>query len=659
MSFLISAALAIALLVAGPLVAHLLRRGRAPELAFPPARLVPAARSVARSMARLEDRLLFALRALMIAALALLGAVPLVRCSRLSLERSGGASVAFALVIDDSLSMRAVLPSGRTRFERAKAGALELLASARRGDAVAVVLAGRPARVALSPTTDLKVAEQTISALSVRDLSTDLAGAVELSRSLVADLPQKDQKLAVLSDFAGELELQGKPPVWAPVPELAEPVANCGIAGAEPATSGISVHVVCSGKEVAEGRALQALAFDPLSSPNAPGEPIASAPLLGRGGSQRLLLQVPAASRVLGVRLTGKDGLPRDDASSVGRESASLEVAVSADATRSRASTGGPTIVEQALSALGGDVALRPLLGLPESAELLNRYSALILDDPSGIGPEARGALLTWVQRGGVAIALLGPSVSNTALGATLEPFVAGAVRWETKAPAGLTPASLAWLGPEAEGFSELGPRGRVRLESASSADARVLARWTDDVPFLIERPVGRGVLLLVGLPSSPDESDFALRPGFLGLLDHFLRLAREHSGQRRSTPGDAFRFPIEVKVEVLAADGVALTREVEGDAEHRQQLFRPELAGRYRVRNEDGDSERVVAFDSAEIQALPRPPAPAAARGGQAKARSEVDASPEATLVVAGLLGLEACVRLLRRIRGRARAAT
>ena len=159
MSFLFTAALASLLLVVGPLVAHLLRRGRAPVQQFPPARLVPAASSVARSMARLEDRALFLLRALLIATLALLGAVPFVRCSRLSLERQGGASVAFAIVLDDSLSMRASLPNGRTRFERAREGALALLASARPGDAIAIVLAGRPARAALAPTMDLKVAE--------------------------------------------------------------------------------------------------------------------------------------------------------------------------------------------------------------------------------------------------------------------------------------------------------------------------------------------------------------------------------------------------------------------------------------------------------------------------------------------------------------------
>ena len=146
MSFLAAAALAVGLLFLVPALAHLLRRGQAREISFPPALLVPTARSTARQRRRLEDRLLLALRVLTVLMLALLGATPFVRCSRVSLARNSGASVALALVIDDSLSMRARLSSGRTRHQRAIDGAKELLSSARSGDSVAIVLAGRPAK---------------------------------------------------------------------------------------------------------------------------------------------------------------------------------------------------------------------------------------------------------------------------------------------------------------------------------------------------------------------------------------------------------------------------------------------------------------------------------------------------------------------------------
>src|SRR5262249_43478291 len=140
------AALAIAGFVAGPIVAHLLRRGRARERELPTAALVPPSASTAKQRSRLEDWPLLIVRSLLVVGLAILGASPLVRCDRLSLARTSGASVALAVVLDDSFSMRALV-HGRSRWDLAKAGAGQILGSARDGDAIALVLAGRPARI--------------------------------------------------------------------------------------------------------------------------------------------------------------------------------------------------------------------------------------------------------------------------------------------------------------------------------------------------------------------------------------------------------------------------------------------------------------------------------------------------------------------------------
>ena len=123
MSFITVFALGLSLLVAAPTLAHLLRRGRPNEQPFPAAALVPVTRSTARERSRLEDRGLLLLRALMILCLALLGAGPLVRCSRVTLGRSGGASVAIAIVVDDSARMRTRLIKGKTLCQRAVVGA--------------------------------------------------------------------------------------------------------------------------------------------------------------------------------------------------------------------------------------------------------------------------------------------------------------------------------------------------------------------------------------------------------------------------------------------------------------------------------------------------------------------------------------------------------
>lgn len=648
MSFLTWGALAIGALVIAPLIAHLLRRGKAKEQPFPPARLVPSARSVAEQRTQLDDRLLFALRACAILLFALLGATPLVRCSRLSLERATGASVALSLVLDDSLSMRAKLPNGSTRWERAMRAASELVASARRGDAIAIVLAGRPARVALSPTTDLEAVQQTLARLQVTDRGTDLDGALQMARSLLRDLAQRDRQLVVLSDFAADPLTAGEPRVFAPLPELAQPIDDCGIAGAERAPMGVSLNITCTSAKAASGRSVEALDFDPFANAQGSRGVLGSAALAVRGGSQSLVVPVPAGREVLGVRLTGADALERDDSASVGIDSQDLQIGIAESSAEGSANSAASNLVEQGLRALGEDIAVRPLSVLPDDTAALNRYAALVLDDPSGLPPEVRSAFEQWVTRGGVAAALLGRRAQNAVLGLTLEPFSEGALPWETTRAKGIDPSSMSWLGPEATGLAELHPQGRVRLESALVSGAVVRARWDDSAPFILERQLGRGLLVSVGLPSSPDESDFALRPAFLSFLQHLIALAREQSGQRRGLPGMPFRFPAASRVQVLGPDSAPLAASTER-GERAQTLFTPEFVGRYRVRGSEADGERVVAFDPNELRAVPQPPDRTVSlpdRGGSAP---KLDVSPEVARAVVALIGLELALRLFR----------
>src|SRR5205807_1344041 len=100
---------------------------------------------------------------------------------------------------------------------------------AREGDAVGIVLAGAPPRIALASTTDLGAARAVIEGLAPSHRATDLEGALELGRSLVHGLPQTDHRVVLLSDLA-----DGRPeappigessdvPLWIPLTDLASP----------------------------------------------------------------------------------------------------------------------------------------------------------------------------------------------------------------------------------------------------------------------------------------------------------------------------------------------------------------------------------------------------------------------------------------------------
>lgn len=639
MSFLVGAALAVGLLVVLPLVAHFLRRGRAAELPFPPAALVKATQTSARRERKLEDRALFSLRALAVAALAVLGATPLVRCSRLSLARGAGASLAVAIVLDDSLSMRAAPAGKASRFERARDAALRLLDSTRAGDSVAIVLAGTPARVALAATTDLALARRTVKELTPSDRGTDLANAFALARASFVTGGERMRRLVVLSDFAAPAPPAGDPAPWLPLPALVEKLPDCGIASAERHGTRVSATLACTGVDAARGRTLELVSGK---------KSLAKLPLEPRAGVQGVTLSAagaPAAPASLDLRLDGEDAIEEDDTAPVAPDTRSMRVSVLADETESGTVTGGAPPVEQAISALERDVTLRPLTVVPDQAADLAEDALVVLDDPAGLGPEARGALTTFVEHGGMAVALLGPRAEAGRIGATLEPFALGAVRWEqpSKSP-GANVASLGWLGAEAKSLGDVKPAGRALLDAGHMPGARVTGTWTDGAPLLVERELGRGLVTTVTLPSSVSVSDFALRPGFVALLDRWLDAARRRRGLTTSVAGASWSFGAE-RPSIAGPDGPLRVVETPD----RGRMATPALRGSYRVTGEHGEEIRTVTLDPEEITLEPAPPPANAVAAAGAPSGELLDASSDVAYAVLALLGLELLLRLRR----------
>jgi hypothetical protein len=697
MSFLSLAALGVALFVAAPVVAHMLRRRQAEERAFPPARLVPPTPPAARRRSMLEDRALFAVRALAVVALALLGATPFIHCSRLSIARRSGASVALAIVLDDSLSMRAKLAGGTPRFTRALAAARELTAGLAAGDEVAIVLAGAPARVALGSTTNVAAATATLEGLEVSDRATDLDGAVQLAKGLVRGLAQQDKRVVVLSDLADGSspeapalggETDGSIALWLPLPELAADGQDCGVTRADRSGNKVWARVVCTPPQGASAPAT------PSAVPSAGAPPGASAgrSIEVRDGakvlvsvalgpsvrSDEIALELPAgAPERLTVALTGTDAIAEDDRAPVVPAGGALPMAVVVDATTNRIATGGPPPIEQALAALELDAQVHPLPTVPEQPEELRGIAALVVDDVPGFTPSVRKTLAAWVERGGVLLLTLGPHAAAAPLGASFDPLVPGVVRWGPSPSPGVDPATAALFGPSADGLADLAPHGRASLDAEAIEGADVLARWKDGAPLLLRRSRGRGAVMTLTLPLSTEESDLALRPAFLALLDRFVGTARARGGARRVDVGEAWTFDgyKAVRVQRIPDDPAAKPTPlplVDGDGSasgalpsasatsdkpstERRLRAAPSLAGLYELELDGDKTTRVAAVPDREIDLRPRrvrDEARAASLGG---VDPSLDVSPYVAIVLLGFFALE----LLLRIAGQRGGAT
>jgi hypothetical protein len=647
-TLLSSLALAVALLVVVPYFAHRLRRKRADEQLFPPASLVTPTPPRARRRSKLEDRALLAVRTVSVVGLALLGATPFVRCSRLSLRRSAGASVAMAIVIDDSMSMRAPAPAGSTsRFDRALRGARELLASASEGDAVAIVLAGSSARVALAATTDLDVARGTIDALRPSDRATDLDGAIALARSAVGSLPQVDKRVVLLSDLS-DGNRDGPPiggdegvPVWVALPELATPLSDCAILRADQAGQRVRVSVACGPGVVPVGRSVVV--------EDAKGTVLTQTTLDATSRDMTLPLDADTTTPVR-ARLTGQDAIATDDVAPVVHEAARSAVAVVADSAEDAVATGGAPVVEQAIAALKLDVDLRPLPAFPDRKEDLAGDVGVVLDDPPGLTPEQRHVLSTFVEGGGSTLVALGPRAAAAPLGASLEPVLAHPVAWsETRSPGADAKTTSEALAEASGSLADLAAPRRATLAPEDSGAFQALVKWTDGAPLVARRAQGRGEVWIATLPFSAQASDLPLRPAFLSILDVWVRAARERVAPQRSEVGTIWQLSGAQSVAVEGPAGkVVPTRE--GGVPR----VVPAVLGAYRVTIDGKDEVRVAMPVEREIDLRPRAATASASGQSFGENRAAVDISGEVALALLALAALELALRV---ITGRGRA--
>jgi hypothetical protein len=645
-TFYSALALAVGLLVVAPYLAHRLRRRSAEERPFPPARLVPPAPPKARRRALLEDKALYVTRAAVVVALALLGATPFVRCSRLSLQRAGGASVAMAIVLDDSMSMRADA-GGRSRFVRAREGARELLSSAREGDEVAVVLAGAPARVALAATTNLAAARDTVDALVPSDRATDLDGALVLARGLVASLPQLDRRVVVLSDLA-----DGQPdapplgeasgvPVWIALPELRARGTDCALMRADQRGARVRIAIACGPGATLGGRE--------VFVEDAAGKTLGhAAPANGPTSEVVVTLSSDDATSATRARLSGADAIAVDDSAPVVSEAGRGAIAVVADSADEAVATGGAPIVEQAFSALKLDLEVHPMPALPDRLEDLAGDVGIVLDDPPGLTPEQRHALGAFVEGGGLALVALGPHAAAAPLGATLEPILAQSVAWREAARVGADPSTaVGVLLGSASGLADLGASWRAVLAPEDAAAFDPIVKWTDGAPLVARRTMGRGETWLVTLPLSADASDLPLRPAFLSLLDGWVKTAREHAAPRRSNVGTVWKFPGARSAQARGPAGpVAETRE-DGIV----RVVAP-LVGTYDILVDGKREMRVAAPDVREIDLRPRALAESALGERLGERRAAVDISAEVALALLALMCAEMILRALSKRR-------
>jgi hypothetical protein len=565
--FTAALALALGALVVLPWVAHRLRRSPPRDEPFAPLRFVPEASGPSDVPRGIDDRWLFAVRALVVLLLALLAAGPRLRASTLRV-REGDGDASVVLVLDDSASMR-TRESGGTRLSLAKAALRKVLDDLDGGDRAALVLAGTPARVVRGFSQDLQAIRAAVEAVDATDRATDVAGALDRAEELAGEEP--GAVVVVATDGRGS----GGPRTFEtklPLHVAAVPAArhdDCAVIAVHAQPGVARARVAC---QAAAKRGLRW--FDDARE-------YARVEADLREGVTEVVLHAEGAKASGRVELVTGDSLPDDDGAPIVLGGARMRIGVVDRSVGVDDEERTPPTLLRALEAVAPEAEIARLAHVPTEAALAS-LDVLAIDHAVPWTADERLAVQGALE-GGLSLWLaFGPASAEGGLGASFEPLVEGPVRWEPG-------AFRARLGDD--GSAPVGGRARFVL----GGSARVAATFEDDAPFLVHAALRGGMATIAAVPADPRFGDVALRPAYVdavaAVVDEARRL-RPHgdvrAGERLPVPADAEVVGPRGPIEVERADAKASV-----DLAH---------AGELRIRARGGEQVRVVALDEAEV---------------------------------------------------------
>jgi hypothetical protein len=537
-----------------PLVLHLFQRRRTVLTPFPTLRFLKLAQKRSSSRIRFENLILWLLRSLLLAALALAFAMPVIRKTAAAdwLARSRRDVV---IIIDTSYSMAYETERGNV-LEAAKEAAAGLIDGLAPGDRVCVYLAAdTPQPLIERPTTEHAAVLQAVRAVEWRPGSSSIDAAVALALHTLDQERDKsrDREIHVLTD--------GQALPWQGFRTASDDAA--GAAGATGAADGrgviarehrdsIPLFALLGGAERPENTWPVSLAITPpllLAGQDArinvrlgrtgPARQVSVS--LFAGETERLNRGVlaeadaeTAAELVLsglepglwtGEIRTPVDALPCDDAFGfLIRIRDRLPVLVAGPAESAK-------FLCVALAPGGGEDAVRAVAPDELATIDLAAYEAVFLADALPLSGQAILRIEEYVRAGGVLALFAGDGAMPQAY-ADL-PFLPAPVRGTAAIPVSEAARPIGRVSRDDAVFRNFRfPRGvvptlalkRVLLFDPPAKEGSVVLTAGDDQPFLLARPVGRGLVFQFAVSAGRDWSTLPLTAFFVPVVHQIIR---------------------------------------------------------------------------------------------------------------------------------------
>lgn len=601
------AALFAALVLVGPILAHMIRRSPTEIRAYGAGLLLERLLKRVERRRQVHDRLLLLLRLLALLAIILAVARPELRLPET--DASIGGSGRVVVVLDSSLSMdqRA---GGESAFTQAQRAAALLIRSLAPGVKVAAFTAGAPAEaITAGWSEDHGLAATLVESARQSSSNTDLDGALTLARGLLAGEPGE---VVVYTDGAGpgnvaacehsieRLVASGSVILLRPVgvanPSnlvVSEAKYGDGLEGGQ-----VAIRVLNFGSQPADVPATVRL---PDGAQITAFVRVEAATEAGPGlGNTSVTVPRQAEGGVASVTLADT-GLPLDDAHyfHLPRVGRSRVLVVDGD-PGSTPTKSEVYFLERALAPFAGNGAVLDVVSGAGAARLAEgRWRVAVLANVGN--PEGIGAVLADFVRGGGALVLaVGDNTSAEAWNRALPdllPARLGRVRDLVSLDAdqgvplavpGLDQSLFeAFTSGSRAAFSRVRARRIFSVESyAETPEVRTLLRFENGAPALIERVVGNGRVLLLTSTVDLGWGNFPLQSVYAPFWQRLLGwLGGELGGGAERLLGTvaqpvAVPLPAGAEFEVTAPDGTRTGASRIGN----ELRFVPELPGGFAV---------------------------------------------------------------------------
>lgn len=662
MSFGLPLALLIGLLVAGPLIAHVVRRSETPEARLPTFRLLERALADTQRKRRLDDKALFALRALAVLVAAMAAAAPFIR---VPLELGDGRACALAIVVDGSRSMLArdgtspIIEVARSRAERAARGVPN-------GSEVTLVLAGISPVVLADRAHDPLQAARTTAHIEAKDaLGGDtLAQAIHLATRRLHASSYAVRRLVVYSDFAAHVDTGS---LGIPAGIETEFVR---VAPSDARNAAVELDTIRVDPDARDSRLVRArgrgYGYETRAALTLEVEGVTVDTAVAAIGASptevSLRARTARAAPRAQVSIDVEDALPEDDeltfALRVPSQTRVLFVDGESAPNRFEDEVG---LAIRALELVPASErrfeSTRVDLGSVDDA-MLSRHDVVVLANVAALAPETAQSLVHRVREGLGLLVAPGDRTDGRALSRALEDVLPARLGTYARCPErrGVERRDA----PDA--LVSAGLHDAV-FQSCTDVDAtlgrsRAALTRNDGSALLVLGETGRGRVAVLSSAIDPEGSDIPLRPGFIpflaSLVTH-LDGSSSASGER-ATIGDSVSFD-RPGIVVRAPDGSELIARADGRVGPLRVLG-PHLVIRDGVTDEDASFTVLPVAGEADLRPVALPRAlRSSATSRAARGTLERDVSGPLFLILGVALAAEGFFR--ERQRGFRRAST